>query len=283
VFAVALAHAVFLGLPLFLFFRAKSCVNTLSSIACGFAVGSIPLALLTLQEKATRVVINGAVLVEDGSRTQAGWISYFQSVLVDGLAGAVGGVVFLLVWKWSTRTPSPQTDIGGNSANPSGIRASAALGIALTLVGASLIPFLIPFAEDNSCHNIRRGGHSPVTQRLNIDLDITFYDRQRLLTLLMDFGKARSLSFRNSTDGDSGTAVAISLCKEPGLNIQASDNWTRAPHLGARIAFYDVQTPAEWQSLAKELVKELNSAWPDKVRFRGPKGEIIPTPQELLD
>jgi hypothetical protein len=46
-FAIAIAHAVLLGLPLFLAFRSKGWINVVSCVVFGFVVGAVPAGVLT--------------------------------------------------------------------------------------------------------------------------------------------------------------------------------------------------------------------------------------------
>jgi len=79
-FAVALAHALVLGLPIFLLLRAKRWVNAMSAMASGFIVGAASLAIEAAQGHIDRTIIPG--------------------VLVMGGCGAIGGLAFYAVWKF---------------------------------------------------------------------------------------------------------------------------------------------------------------------------------------
>jgi len=77
-FAVALAHAVVLGLPLFLVFRSKGWINVMTCVVFGFAVGAVPDGALTWPMQhavldASRSV-DGVPTIIDGVLTVAGWV-----------------------------------------------------------------------------------------------------------------------------------------------------------------------------------------------------------------
>ena len=81
-FAIALGHAVLLGLPLFLVFRSKGWINVMSCVVFGFAVGAVPTGVLTwpmqhleLHTSASvdgaPTIINGVITPLNGSATSS--------------------------------------------------------------------------------------------------------------------------------------------------------------------------------------------------------------------
>src|SRR5262249_10829096 len=70
-FVIALPHALVLGLPLFLLLRAKKWVNAASSIAVGFAVGALPIVIVTVLFAPSREwsssVLTALLLVASGA------------------------------------------------------------------------------------------------------------------------------------------------------------------------------------------------------------------------
>jgi hypothetical protein len=83
-FLIAVPHALVLGLPLFLLLRAKKRVNAVSSIAAGFAVGALPIAVVT--------VLFAPAQADD-------WAGYVLGPLMLGGSGAIGGLAFFGLWK----------------------------------------------------------------------------------------------------------------------------------------------------------------------------------------
>jgi hypothetical protein len=84
-FAIALAHAAVLGLPLFALMLAKGRVSAMSSIVGGFVVGITPMALLS----------SGWVFHADAD----GWRAFVMALLLLGVCGAIGGLAFFALWK----------------------------------------------------------------------------------------------------------------------------------------------------------------------------------------
>jgi len=104
-FAIALAHAVLLGLPLFLILRSKGWINVMSCVVFGFAVGAVPAGVLTWPmqhpELHTNASVDGVPAIINGAITAAGWVSYVKPVIYCGLFGALGGVAFWVALIWS--------------------------------------------------------------------------------------------------------------------------------------------------------------------------------------
>jgi hypothetical protein len=87
-FAIALGHAVLLGLPLF-----------------GFAVGALPDGVLTWPMQHfvlyTSASVDGGPTMPERIITAAEWISYIKPVIYCGSLGALGGLVFWVIVLWS--------------------------------------------------------------------------------------------------------------------------------------------------------------------------------------
>jgi hypothetical protein len=104
-FAVALGHAVLLGLPLFLVFRSMNWINVATCVAVGFAVGALPDGVLTWPIQ--HVALYASASVDGGPTmvrriiTAAEWISYIRPVIYCGSLGALGGLVFWIIVLWS--------------------------------------------------------------------------------------------------------------------------------------------------------------------------------------
>jgi hypothetical protein len=97
-FAVALVHAVVLGLPLFLVFRSKGWINVMTCVVFGFAVGAVPDAVLTWPmhhaESYVSASVDGVPTIINGVVAAAGWVGYVKPVIYCGMLGALGGLAF---------------------------------------------------------------------------------------------------------------------------------------------------------------------------------------------
>jgi hypothetical protein len=108
-FAIALTHAVLLGLPLFLVFRSKGWINIMTCVGFGFAVGAVPDGVLAwpMQHAAfyTSASVDGVPTIIDGVVTAAEWASYVKPLIYFGSLGALGGLAFWIALMWfGTRT-----------------------------------------------------------------------------------------------------------------------------------------------------------------------------------
>jgi hypothetical protein len=97
-FAIALGHAVLLGWPLFLVFRSKGWINVISCVIFGFAIGAVPIGVLswpTLHpEPHTLASVDGVPTIINGVITAAGWVIYVTPLIYFGSFGALGGFAF---------------------------------------------------------------------------------------------------------------------------------------------------------------------------------------------
>jgi hypothetical protein len=103
-FAIALGHAILLGLPLFLIFRSKGWINVMLCVVVGFAVGAAPAGVLTWPMQ------HALFHAFYGSVAAAGWLSYLKPLICFGSFGALGGFTFWFILRWFG---------GGAAAQPS--------------------------------------------------------------------------------------------------------------------------------------------------------------------
>jgi hypothetical protein len=117
-FFIALAHAVLLGLPLFLLLQLEGRVNQASSVGLGFAIGAFPMAFFTFPARyGTSSSVNGIPHVVNGVPTLAGWLSYLEFVLLFGGLGALGGLAFWLTVKSSSVVAKVATPADGGNGS----------------------------------------------------------------------------------------------------------------------------------------------------------------------
>jgi hypothetical protein len=101
VFVVALAHAVILGLPAFIFGRSLERVNLITSAAMGLVIGAGPITFLRLLSlgSSTSESHDGVSLIINGIPTLVGWLYELLFSMLFGGLGALGGITFFLVLK----------------------------------------------------------------------------------------------------------------------------------------------------------------------------------------
>jgi hypothetical protein len=263
-FGIAFAHAIVLGFPLFLVLQQNGWVNTFSSLGGGFAVGAMGGFLLTLGQfdRGSSSSVNGVPLTINGVPTAAGWLSYFEFLAFLGLLGALAGLVFWGIVRWSGS--------GSSKVGP---------GLAIAAVLAMGALFSYPAAtKDRTCHNKFRDAQTLGPALARIDLAIATDDWPRLIQLFREYGEAGQLSFRNSGRDEFGVrrVLALSLCNELGVNIEAGQETWAA---GVGISVYQLRDSAGSAKFGRELAAKLELLWPGSVRFRDARGQIISMPR----
>jgi hypothetical protein len=170
-FIIALAHAIVLGLPLFLFLRSKSRIGIIACALGGFAVGASGPAVLGLLGMLGGGSYNawtgGRATIVNGVPTLAGWLEFALNVGFTGLIGLAGGLAF-----WLTMRLSGQIPVGPNAEDtPAGFTPAISRAIAATAISSTCAVLLLPsIIKDNSCHNLFWDG--PQSFQLQIYADI---------------------------------------------------------------------------------------------------------------
>jgi hypothetical protein len=93
-FAVALAHAVALGLPAFLVLKRRGLTSWWVSLLGGFTVGALPYAVLALPWTSPSPELVAAHIVPPFT-----WLHYGAMAGGLGLLGLAGGIAAWLVWR----------------------------------------------------------------------------------------------------------------------------------------------------------------------------------------
>jgi hypothetical protein len=98
VFAVAVVHALVLGVPAYLLLRWHKWANAFTSVATGFAAACLPVALLLFpgggRFMGTSAWSGDGQSSVNGVPTAQGWQSYWETVLLFGGSGALVGIAF---------------------------------------------------------------------------------------------------------------------------------------------------------------------------------------------
>jgi hypothetical protein len=294
-FIVASAHALVLGVPIFLLLRSKRHVGAVTCAVGGFLIGVVPdgvLALLPMFRGSAW--INGTPTVINGVPTLAGWIEYAYFVGSLGLFGLAGGLTF-----WAAMRVSGQLARGpnGTGAQSSKIR-HGAWGVAFIVVAFTCAIFVLPSllrVRDKSCHNLFRDGRTSIVPQITADINLPTEDWPKLRQIFVSFGERHSLSFRGNEQTSQGTPVwrDLNLCSEAGVNIYAVDRqWlaqiksppsvARGPrYRGVQFSVFELRPGSDWKPLARDLINEIDTTWPQKTRFSGPDGRTISIEQAL--
>jgi hypothetical protein len=282
-FEVTLGHAIIIGLPVALFYRAKRWTRLTATMAGAFVIGAVPGGVLTWPVSPsfrTTASVDGVATIINGVPTLAGWLNYLEGLAALGGLGALGGLVFWLTLRSCGVLAAP--DCEGAGPPPRAWRMVLALTAAATI--ASIAVAAIPsITMDRSCHNVFRDGRRSMSSSLNVDLDIAMDDWPTFTTLLQNFGASHGMLFRNSSSSRSEVKIlGLSACTEQVVITVVDQRWASrnyAPLMAGRgvpVGIYDLTDRDAWQPLARELVAELDSQWPGKVRFIGRDGRSIP-------
>ncbi|HEY1541748.1 MAG TPA: hypothetical protein VGG01_05020 [Xanthobacteraceae bacterium] len=285
VIVVALAHAVILGLPLFLLLNAWGRIGIAPSIVGGFAIGCLPVGLLTFPawlNESFNAWSGGAQTVVNGVTTVAGWLEYLQFIGIFGSLGAIAGATFFA----TLRVTRDFSNVAGpHAGGPRSLMANGLLFLSVLLTaGAFALPAI---TSDRTCHNMFRNGRQSVRSRVNVVLEISADDWLRLTKLFEEFATAHELSFRNNSRSPSDVVqvLNLSLCNDSGLNIEALQQlWHQVksvPANGVTIGIYVLRNGSQWRGIAHDLAARLESTWPGKIKFKDGNGRIVPAPTNL--
>lgn len=107
VWLFATGFVLVLGIPLFLILRRLDCATWPLVSAAGFTAGAIPAAIYSwpLWSSSKGFSSGGnwhgkfVEFIKDGEHTIYGWFNYVESVLMFGVHGLVGAMVFFWVWR----------------------------------------------------------------------------------------------------------------------------------------------------------------------------------------
>ena len=267
-FAVAAAHAVLLGLPLFLLVRRK--MGHAGIVACalgGFIVAAVPFGALALISMiGTQFASsNGRPTVINGVPTLAGWIEYALIVGWAGVLGLVGGFVF-----WTAIRTS-----GSRAHSWSVVSAAAVL-----TCGVFILPIVV---KDRSCHNLFRDGRTSVGPQVYAELKVPPDDWTKLAQIFAGFGDAHGLSVRGDQQLRDGriTWRGVDLCNDAGISIEVYDEpWLKevnSPRAdkGMRLSIFSLKPDTDWKPLARQLLGEIETNWPTTITYRGPSGQSL--------
>lgn len=291
-FLVALAHAVIIGLPLFLFLRSKSWTGIIACALSSLIIGAAGPAVLGLSSLFGNSSYNawsgGKATVVNGVPTLLGWLEYAQSVGFMGLIGLSGGLTFWLTMRLSGQNPAPPEVAGTPARSSPGISRI----IAATAISSTCAVLLLPrVVQDKTCHNVFRDGRSSIGPQIYADLKLSAEDWPALAQTFTEFAAANSLSFRSDQKIARGQVMwrSLDLCNEAGTHIEIVDQpWMdrmgHAPAVikGIKLSVEEFRTGSDWNLLARELIIKINARWPEKIVFHGPNGSRISETEALV-
>lgn len=285
-----LAHAAFLGAPLFLLLRHFCWANRLTAIVAGFLIGVIPTGIdkwPSASNTGHAELIDNVPTRVFSAPVEANWPGYVESLILPGMLGALAGFAF-----WFSLTIFRRSDLSAQDRakerpwrNPFNIVAGLAL---IALASTSAHATLGAKNKDMTCHNMSRDGRTSITPKLSMGLDIPIEEWGNLANVFDEFSTAHSLSLQKSGTvyPETVRAISLSLCSEAGFNIQAIDQrWAHknyAPMIEGRgllIGIYETREGSPWQDFGEKFVNALEAKWPDKLKFVGTGEPETPRPE----
>jgi hypothetical protein len=287
VFVLTLAHALLFGLPLFFFLRSRIRVGLIVCLIAGFLVGATPLACIGLLSMfgVNNASTNGIPTIVNGIPTLAGLLALARSASLFGAFGLAAGLTFWFVLRSFDRLAMESDAKRADREIP---RTKSWLLASGTLLSTCVALVLPSFIHDNSCHNLFRDGRTTVRPEVFGYIDLNAEEWPRLTEIFRDFGSAHSLELRADQNARNGKLFwrDLNLCNEQGVAIEALDQpWladVKSPTpKGVLLSFYEMKPGSEWGSLARDLVGKIDVVWPEKIKFHGPDGKIIPEVEAL--
>ena len=241
----------------------------------GFYVGAIPAAVfrwpLSFAADTMRST-NGILPTVHGIPTGLGWLEYAGWIAEIGLLGAVGAAVFWWTLQ-ALRGPEPRTWRTGGL-----FVVSVALALMVVWVPVRVASARGPV--DRSCHNVLRDGRASAQPEVHALLEVDLPEWSAVRDEFVSFSKRHGLAFKDTSRNSSDRRLLwLSGCREPGVVVDAvQTRWDPSnpipnPHSGVHVAVYDERgDKLEWQPIARDLVADLETRWPGKVRFKDKQG-----------
>lgn len=270
------------GLPAYLSLRSRLPQTWWSAVLVGYAIGVVPIGLLSILALPDFASSGGVVTVENGVRTAAGWVQVVVFSLVVGLPGAVGGLAFWGVLK-----------VTGELAKERKALRKRWLSLpllSLLLMGAGIAFALPTITMDRSCHNGARDGRRSVTPEVVAKLDVGPEAWSDVQSIMRKFSDAHGWSLRESLSGDVGgyAAFHVSVCTEPGIAVTALQHYANpaafppSPHNGqgpTNLAMMFTVTQEHsgeaWRPSSKAFFDQLENRYGARLTFTNATGQII--------
>lgn len=284
-FIVAVTHSLLIGLPLFLLVRRmRSDAGIAACTLGGFVVAAIPIGVLALISMigVRSASTNGTPTIVNGAPTLFGWIEYVRTIGLAGLLGLVGGLTFWAAMRLSGSAPDSPDKAGtkSNRSNEPIWRWNVVFAAVVLTCGIFVLPVIV---RDRSCHNVFRDGRTSVGPQVYADLKVPAEDWQTLKQMFEHFGDAQALSVRSDEQLRDGrpTWRELDLCNDVGVSINVYDEpWLTRMHSpradqGMRLSIFSLRPGPDWKPLARDLLSEIETTWPQKTTFRGPSGQIL--------
>jgi len=279
VITVVLTAAI--GFPIYAGLRSRLPRTWWSATLVGYAIGVVPIGLLSLSSVPDFASSGGVVTAENGIRTAAGWGQLIALSLTSGLPGAVGGFAF-----WATLKATGTLTKDDNTPHR---RWLAVLVLALVLLGSGFAFALPTLFMDRSCHNGARDGRTSVTPELVAKLDVGPEEWDAVRELMKEFAENHDWSFRESLGGnvDGYAALHVSVCTEPGIAFSALQHYANPSafpsppggqpptNLSMMMTVTQEQPGESWRASGKAFFDRLQARFGPRLTFQNAQGQTI--------
>jgi hypothetical protein len=273
-FVVILVPAAILGIPTYLAIRDANRVNWKSAVVAGFVVGAIiPAIMIFSGPSADQASIGSVATVVDGSYTVAGWRQNVMFVGGLGLLGSFGALTFWFSIKYLRSTKNSPQGTASQAQPPT--RRGVALGfVALATIGAVIaIPEI---TRDRTCHNPLRSGDNSIAPVAGFDLKVGPDQWERAEKIIRTFGTEGDWSILSDVrPADDFKWFQMSLCRELGTQISVNGIVAFGT---VGITIVQPQGGESWRGPFAELLRRIESEWPQSVEFQGPQGQKVTRP-----
>ena len=105
--AVSSAHAIILGVPVYLLLRWARWANAFTSIIAGTLIGAVPIGSVLFPAaqrfSGASAILGSVPTMINGIPTEAGWNEYFHTLWLFAIFGAASGLLFWLFLWWRMR------------------------------------------------------------------------------------------------------------------------------------------------------------------------------------
>ena len=251
---MTVGYALVIGLPLALIMRARGWAGPLHAMGAGALAGAVPAGLFAM------ITAGPGGLV-------------FMS--------AVGFAIGLVAWIAAQLQALPDRLLRGRRMVLAGA-ATSLLFLVVAVYGTLAGLQAMRGPPDLSCHNVMRDGRRSISPVAGATLDITPVDWPRLRALLAEAGAAGNWSVRDLSRSREGfRRVSVSLCQEPGTNLNADHllfDGQRDAIPGVYIGVYQPQGGDSWVQPARIVYRRVSLAWPGKLAFKNSGGQRIDAP-----
>lgn len=278
---VAAFHTILLAVPTYAWLSRRLAPKAWAAMIAGFAIGAIPVGLLSVLILPDQASIDGVTTVSNGVLTLAGLIDRLVLAGSAGLMGALGGLAF---WLTIISTTRPATDGAGKPR----LRPLPTAALFIGCLTAMLIAPITGYLKfDRSCHNPLSFGVTSMSPRIYASLAVGPGDWDRVSEIVESVAQDHQLDFRAGNGGSPSYRVFdASACSPSGVIINLLQHHTDPSAFPERadwpsstmdmsLGVYQPTGGDEWRAPANDLLDRLEAEYGDRVSYTDEIGEPV--------